>query len=142
MPHAAPHARIASTTSAHPTRSAWPPDPTHARYPHSGRCARYAYSPSAAMTDGRSSRGSWRERGERLSVAADQQRLDVVAVVRVERHIRATPVAAVRPRGIDEVEHDGGRDHDARERDGERPAGVGPGPPAHTGLDRPARLGA
>ena len=77
------------------------------------------------MTDGRCRSGSCAERGEGLAVAAHQQRLDVVAVMGVERHVGPTAVTALRARRVDEVEDDRGRDHDARECDGERAAGVG-----------------
>ena len=65
------------------------------------------------------------ERGERLAVAAHQQRLDVVAVVGVEGHVGLASLARVGPCRVDEVEDDGGRDHHARECDGEGAAGVG-----------------
>ena len=77
------------------------------------------------MTEGRCEERVLRQRRERLAVAAHQQRLDVVAVVRVERHVGPASVASVGARRVDEVEDDRGRDHDARECDGERAAGVG-----------------
>ncbi len=77
------------------------------------------------MTDGSLQERVLRERGEGLAVAAHQQRLDVVAVVGVERHVGPAAVTALGARRVDEVEDDRGRDHDARECDGERAAGVG-----------------
>ena len=65
------------------------------------------------------------QRGECLAVAADQQGLDVVAVVRVEGHVRPATVAALGACRVHEVQDDRGRDHDARERNRERAAGVG-----------------